>query len=136
MHLLSNVTKAYEWGSLAAIPSFLRRAANGNPVAELWMGTHPQAPSSVEEAVGRLTPSLPFQVICRSSRRSSNTNGLLRQCFPKSTDLSLFAPDYFEHVARKLNRRPRKRLKFRTPAEALDKLLSEPFNPNDVASTA
>ena|SRR5665811_560374 len=56
MHLLSNVTKAYEWGSLAAIPSFLRRAANGNPVAELWMGTHPQAPSSVEEAVGRLTP--------------------------------------------------------------------------------
>ena len=56
MHLLSNATKDYEWGSLAAIPSFLGRAADGNPVAELWMGTHPQAPSSVEEAVGLLTP--------------------------------------------------------------------------------
>jgi len=56
MHLLSNVTKAYEWGSPAAIPALLGRTADGNPVAELWMGTHPLAPSSIEEPVGLLTP--------------------------------------------------------------------------------
>ena len=67
---------------------------------------------------------------------NENTNGLLRQYFAKGSDLSVYAPDYLEHVARKLNNRPRKRLEFRTPAEALDKLLSEPFNPNTVASTA
>ena len=67
---------------------------------------------------------------------NENTNGLLRQYLPKGADLSLFGPDYLEHVTRKLNRRPRKRLDFRTPAEALDKLWSEPFDPHDVASTA
>ncbi|MGZ5369723.1 MAG: type I phosphomannose isomerase catalytic subunit, partial [Aeromicrobium sp.] len=46
MFLLSNGTRAYEWGSRAAIPSFLGRDSDGNPVAELWMGTHPLAPSS------------------------------------------------------------------------------------------
>ncbi|MGZ5374764.1 MAG: mannose-6-phosphate isomerase, class I [Aeromicrobium sp.] len=56
MFLLSNGTRAYEWGSRAAIPSFLGRDSDGNPVAELWMGTHPLAPSSVEETVGLLTP--------------------------------------------------------------------------------
>lgn len=47
MHLLDNVSQAYEWGSAAAIPSFQRRNADGNPVAEVWMGTHPLAPSTV-----------------------------------------------------------------------------------------
>ncbi|MBC7596145.1 MAG: mannose-6-phosphate isomerase, class I [Kineosporiaceae bacterium] len=47
MHLLDNVSQAYEWGSTAAIPSFLRRNADGNPVAEVWMGTHPLAPSAL-----------------------------------------------------------------------------------------
>jgi transposase, IS30 family len=67
---------------------------------------------------------------------NENTNGLLRQYFPKGTDLSVYQADYLEHVAMKLNNRPRKRLGFHTPAEALDKLLSETSNPNGVASTA
>jgi len=54
---------------------------------------------------------------------------------PKGTDLSVYQPDYLAHVAQKLNNRPRKRLEWRTPAEALDKLLSEPFNPPGVAMT-
>ncbi len=66
---------------------------------------------------------------------NENTNGLLRQYFPKGADLSLFAADYLDHVASKLNNRPRKRLGFKTPAEALDELLSQPFKPG-VADTA
>ena len=64
------------------------------------------------------------------------SNGLLRQYFPKGADLSVFGPDYLDHVAHKLNNRPRKRLGFKTPAEALDELLSDPHNPSVVASTA
>ena len=53
---MTNAQLHYEWGSRAAIPTFLGKDADGRPVAELWMGTHHQGPSSVEEAVGLLTP--------------------------------------------------------------------------------
>jgi transposase, IS30 family len=67
---------------------------------------------------------------------NENTNGLLRQYFPKGTDLSRWGPGYLDNVAAELNNRPRKRLNWRTPAEALDKLLSEQSNPPGVATTA
>ena len=57
---------------------------------------------------------------------NENTNGLLRQYFPKSTDLSGYHPDYLEFVADKLNDRPRKRLDAATPREALNQLISDP----------
>jgi len=57
---------------------------------------------------------------------NENTNGLLRQYFPKSTDLSGYHRDYLEFVADKLNDRPRKRLDAATPREALNELLSNP----------
>ena len=57
---------------------------------------------------------------------NENTNGLLRQYFPKSTDLSGYHRDYLDFVAAQLNNRPRKRLGWRTPTEALDQLLSGP----------
>jgi IS30 family transposase len=54
---------------------------------------------------------------------------------PEGTDLGIYAPGYLDHVARKLNNRPRKRLNWKTPAETLDALLSEPINPPGVALT-
>ena len=49
---------------------------------------------------------------------NENTNGLLRQYFPKGTDLSRWSAEEIEAVAAALNHRPRKTLGWRTPAEA------------------
>jgi IS30 family transposase len=63
-------------------------------------------------------PSSPWQ---RGS--NENTNGLLRQYFPKGTDLNSHSADEIEAVAMALNTRPRKTLGWMTPAEALDQYL-------------
>ncbi len=54
---------------------------------------------------------------------NENTNGLLRQYFPKGTSLSQHSAADLAAVAAALNSRPRKTLGWRTPAEALDALL-------------
>lgn len=66
---------------------------------------------------------------------NENTNGLLRQYFPKGTDLSRWSRGDLDAVALALNTRPRKTLGWRTPAEALDEYLSS-SPPVGVASTA
>lgn len=48
---------------------------------------------------------------------NENTNGLIREYFPKSVDLNEFPPEYFDAIALKINLRPRKRLHWKTPFE-------------------
>ena len=54
---------------------------------------------------------------------NENTNGLLRQYFPKGTDLGAHSSDDLEWVAQELNDRPRKRLAFKKPSELIGDLL-------------
>ncbi|MFK8036463.1 MAG: transposase, partial [Hyphomicrobiales bacterium] len=54
---------------------------------------------------------------------NENTNGLLRQYFPKGTDLSAHDESTLDAVAHTLNNRPRKTLKWKTPPEALEEVL-------------
>ena len=55
---------------------------------------------------------------------SENTKGLLRQYFPKGTDLSSFSQDDLDQVALKLNTRPRKTLGYTTPSDRFDSALA------------
>lgn len=66
---------------------------------------------------------------------NENTNGLLRQYFPKGTDLSRYSRAELATVALALNSRPRKTLGWKTPAEALNSYLYL-LQPNGVATTA
>lgn len=52
---------------------------------------------------------------------NENTNGLIRQYFPKKTDLSIHSQKRLSEVSNQLNERPRKTLKFKTPAHMIDK---------------
>jgi transposase, IS30 family len=75
-------------------------------------------------------PASPWQ---RGS--NENTNGLLRQYFPKGTDLSAHGPDHLDFVAAQMNRRPRQTLGWLRPAEVLGQLLSTVPPGAGVAST-
>jgi IS30 family transposase len=85
------------------------------------MANHAQIAAATDLDIYFCDPHSPWQ-----RGTNENTNGLLRQYFPKGTDLSVWGPGYLATVAAELNNRPRKTLDWKTPAEALDQLLSNP----------
>ncbi|MGJ7442980.1 IS30 family transposase [Aquipuribacter sp. MA13-6] len=118
-------------GLLAAIktlPAHLRKTLTWDQGTEL--AQHRQITLASEMAIYFCDPHSPWQ---RGS--NENTNGLLRQYFPKGTDLSLHTPERLLEVATELNQRPRKTLGGITPEDALQRLLSDPERPV-VATTA
>ncbi|VEG56740.1 Transposase, IS30 family [Mycolicibacterium aurum] len=114
---------------MATLPQILRQTLTWDQGKE--MSNHIQIAAATELDIYFCDPHSPWQ-----RGTNENTNGLLRQWFAKGTDLSVFPADYLDVVASKLNRRPRQTLGWKTPAEALDELLSNPFNPPTVATTA
>ena len=114
---------------MAQLPAILRKTLTWDQGRE--MANHIAIAEAAQLDIYFCDPHSPWQ---RGS--NENTNGLLRQYFAKGTDLSIFPADYLDYVATKLNTRPRKTLGWKTPAEALDELLSNPSKPPAVASTA
>jgi len=107
---------------MGSLPRHLRRSLTWDQGRELLH--HVQIAAATEMNIFFCDPHSPWQ---RGS--NENTNGLLRQYFPKGTDLSGYHRDYLEFVAAELNDRPRKRLNWKTPAEALEMLFSNLADP-------
>jgi IS30 family transposase len=102
--------------TVAQLPATLRRSLTWDQGAE--MSGHVAFRVATAMDVYFCDPASPWQ---RGS--NENTNGLLRQYFPKGTDLSRHTPDELQQVAAELNARPRKSLGWDTPAERLRALL-------------
>jgi IS30 family transposase len=98
------------------LPSELRRSLTWDRGSE--MHEHKRFTVATDVQVYFCDPHSPWQ---RGS--NENTNGLLRQYFPKSTDLSAHSQQRLDEVARELNERPRETLGFRTPAAKLAEVL-------------
>jgi len=102
--------------SMATLPEHLVRSLTWDRGKE--MSAHAQFKVETGIPVFFADPQSPWQ-----RGTNENTNGLLRQYFPKGTDLSRWSAEEIEAVAHSLNTRPRKTLGWKTPAEAFNEHL-------------
>jgi IS30 family transposase len=103
---------------MGTLPEFMRKSVTWDQGKE--MAAHASFTIKAGIDVYFCDPHSPWQ---RGS--NENTNGLLRQYFPKGTDLSVYSQPELDAVAKELNGRPRETLGWLKPVEAYDKLLLE-----------
>jgi IS30 family transposase len=101
---------------VSKLPQVLRRSLTWDRGKE--MADHKSFTVATNVQVYFCDPQSPWQ---RGS--NENTNGLLRQYFPRGTDLSRFSQAYLNKIALRLNQRPRKTLGFKCPADRLQAVL-------------
>jgi len=99
--------------TIITLPEELRRSLTWDQGAE--MAQHDRLKIDAGVHVYFCDPQSPWQ-----RGTNENTNGLLRQYFPKRTDLSVHSQEHLDMIAARLNGRPRQTLNWRCPAEALD----------------
>ena len=114
--------------TITTLPEQLRRSLTWDQGAE--MAQHARLKIDAGVQVYFCDPHSPWQ-----RGTNENINGLLRQYFPKGTDLSVHSAEEIAAVAATLNARPRKTLDWKTPAEALDRFLRS-AQTDPVATTA
>jgi len=131
---LFELPSSLEYGIPSKLPILLKRGrvfVAGNQAGRLRIdagshqtGSHSPAqtvelPACQPSGVGRLNPCAPEILEALAIPANENTNLLLRQYFPRGTDLSGYSQAQLDQVALRLNQRPRKTLGFQTPASKL-----------------
>jgi IS30 family transposase len=105
--------------TIGTLPAQIRRSVTWDQGSE--MARHAEIAIAADIDIYFCDPHSPWQ-----RGTNENTNGLLRQYFPKGADLAVYPAEILTAVAAELNARPRKTLGWKTPAQVLTEILSRP----------